>query len=374
MKPVTLARAIYGDLRGERTTPRSDKEHLSATINWLYRSQDVTGCGGSAAYYSLLTGWSGPYPETSGYIVPTLYDYAEYADSREAQHRAERMVSWLLKVQFNNGAFPRGVDPGPNVDPSVFNTGQVLFGLVRAYRETRDQKFHEAIERAGRWLVDVQHEDGYWDQFDYRGEVHSYCSRVAWALLEAADAVGNEMFREHAARHLQWVVSMQTDTNWFKLTGFSPKETPFLHTIAYTVRGLLEGGLLLEDNRLVATARETADVLLNLQRTTGPLRGAYNESWTGDDFFCLTGNAQMALVWLRLAEQFDDQRYRKGAASAIEFLKRHQLLNAPPEVKGGMKGSLPVWGRYMRLRYPNWAAKFLADCLIREVYFDSGVN
>jgi len=130
MRPVTLARAIYRDVRGKQTTPQSDEDHLSAAIDWLFHSQDVTDCGGSAAYYSLLTGWAGPYPETSGYILPTLYDYAEYADSSddlarsaEARNRARRLAEWLVTTQLDSGAFPGGVDPGPESDPSVFNTG-----------------------------------------------------------------------------------------------------------------------------------------------------------------------------------------------------------------------------------------------------------
>jgi hypothetical protein len=29
-----------------------------------------------------------------------------------------------------------------------------------------------------------------------------------------------------------------------------------------------------------------------------------------------------------------------------------------------MPGSSPVWSWYLRLTYPNWAAKFLADALM----------
>jgi hypothetical protein len=35
-------------------------------------------------------------------------------------------------------------------------------------------------------------------------------------------------------------------------------------------------------------------------------------------------------------------------------------------VRGGLKGSHPIWGRYMFGTYPNWAAKFLMDALLME--------
>lgn len=364
MRPVTLTRELYRDIRGRETEQRSDDVHLSAAATWLYRSQDVTGVGGSAAYYSLLTGWAGPYPETTGYIIPTLYDYAEHVGSEEPRQRADRMAAWLLGGQFESGAFPGGVGFDDDSDPNVFNTGQILFGLVRAYRETGDEDFLDAVGRAGSWLVDAQHLDGYWDEFDYRGEIHSYCSRVAWALLQASDLTDNEAFREAAIAHLEWVVSVQTDSDWFEFAGFSPDERPFLHTLAYTVRGVLEGGLWLDDDSLLSAARATADRLIACQKQTGNLLGAYDSSWHGSDFYCLTGNAQTALIWLRLYERYNDERYLDAADTALSFLKRQQTLDGPDAVHGGIHGSDPVWERYMRLRYPNWAVKFFCDALL----------
>jgi uncharacterized protein YyaL (SSP411 family) len=364
MRVTTGLRALWRDLRGIRTEPRTDKEHLDAAIEWLYHSQDVTDCDGSAAYYSLVTGWAGPYPETSGYIVPTLYEYASETDSPEARRRATRMAEWLLTTQLDSGAFPGGSDPGPDADPNVFNTGQILFGLVRAFRETDEERFLTAAERAGEWLVEVQHAEGYWDRFDYRGERHSYCSRVAWALLELHEVTGGDAFRDGAVAHLEWVLSVQTETDWFEYAAFSPDERPYLHTIAYTVRGLLEGGFFLNDERFVDAATATADRLLAVHEDDGILRGVYDRNWNGRNFYCLPGNAQMALVWLRLSEHSGESRYLDGATEEIEFLKTHHRLDGPAAVRGALKGSHPVWGSYMQFRYPNWAAKFLCDCLL----------
>ena len=53
---------------------------VRAALDWLARSQDATGNGGSAAYYSPWLGWSRAYPETSGYIVPTLWRGADWLE------------------------------------------------------------------------------------------------------------------------------------------------------------------------------------------------------------------------------------------------------------------------------------------------------
>lgn len=136
-----------------------------------------------------------PYPETGGYIVPTLYDYADATGDDRFRERADEMAAWLLTRQFEDGSFPGGTDPD-ETDPSVFNTGQIRFGLCRAFEET--------------------------------GEA----------------------------------------------------------------------------------------------------------------------------------------RYREVADERVAFLKTHQRMDCPAAVRGGLRGSDPVWGRYMYLRYPNWAAKSLADAVL----------
>ncbi|MCY4732426.1 hypothetical protein KY092_17900 [Natronomonas gomsonensis] len=367
MSPLDLPRTVRRDLLGNRTEPRSDKEHIEATVRWLFRSQDVTDSNGSAANYSLLTGWSGPYPETTGYIIPTLYDYAAYAESSEARQRAEKMARWLLELQLDEGAFPEGVDPGPEANPSVFNTGQILLGLIRAYRETSDVAFRRAASSAADWLTSVQHKNGYWDKYDYRGERHVYCSRVAWALIEASQIISKERYRSAAKAHLDWVLSQQAENGWFKHAGFSPREIPYLHTIAYTIRGLLESGLLLGIDRYIDAAERTSDILNEAWKSDGSLKATYDEAWESSSYRCLTGEAQMVIVWSRLSSIEQHQRYMRSIKTTIEDLKKFQIIDSSsPDLNGGIKGSHPVWQRYMWFRYPNWAAKFFVDALLYQ--------
>lgn len=365
-KPTALLDDVVRDLRGRTTTPRSNREHLDETMRWLFRSQDATDTGGSAASYNPVLGWDAAYPETTGYLIPTLYEYGRRFDSPEAVRRARRMADWLLTTQTPSGGFPRGVAPDRGTPPSVFNTGQILLGLVRAYEETGDEEFQDAIRRAGRWLVSVQHEDGYWDAYDYKDAIHSYSSRIGWALLAAADAVGEGAFRDAGVANLSWVASRQRENGWFDDASFEPGDAPFLHTIAYTVRGLLEGAVEADDEALFAAARESADRLIAVQERDGTLRGAYDAAWNGSSYYCLTGNAQVAVVWLRLAELTGEPQYRSAAEREAEFLKSvHRVADSDsPPVRGGIPGSRPIWGPYQRFRYPNWAAKFFADALL----------
>ncbi|WP_128905847.1 formyltransferase family protein [Halorubrum amylolyticum] len=341
----------------------SDEEHLSAAIEWLFRSQDATGGGGSAATYNLLLGWEAPYPETTGYVIPTLYAYADDYPESDASDRATAMAEWLLTVQRDDGSFPEGT--GERGDPNVFNTGQAVFGLVEAYRRTGEEAYADAVRAACDWAVVAQDDDGAWRQHDYEGEVHAYATRVAWALLEAASVLDDraETYRDAARRNLEWALERRRSNGWFENAAFVAGDDPDLHTIAYTIRGLLEGGVRLDDDELVDAARGSADVLLELQRRTGPLSGTYDADWGGTWYRCLTGNAQMGLVWLRLYELTGEAEYAMAARTAAEFLKRHQSLDGPVPVRGAIPGSYPHVGSYLYLRYPNWATKFFADLL-----------
>src|SRR5262245_41833752 len=71
---------------------------ISEAAKWLGRAQDRSRSadGGVARHYSLIDGWSTSYPETTGYIVPTMLALGE-------RERARRMLDWLVSIQFPEG-------------------------------------------------------------------------------------------------------------------------------------------------------------------------------------------------------------------------------------------------------------------------------
>jgi folate-dependent phosphoribosylglycinamide formyltransferase PurN/prenyltransferase beta subunit len=355
---------VKGDLPLFPRDPADDDRHLTAAIDWLCHSQDVTGGGGSAASYNLLLGWEPPYPETTGYIIPTMFAYAAAVDTDRTSERAIAMADWLCETQQPSGGFPGGT--GAEGEPNVFNTGQIVLGLVSAYRETNDDRYLAATREACDWLVEEQTDDGYWDTHDYNGEAHAYSTRIAWGLTEAATIIPEQRdtYREVARRNLQWALELQRHNGWFRQAGFTAGATPYLHTIAYTIRGLLEVGVALEHQAAIDAAKRTADKLLAIQQRDGILKGAYDRSWSPAWYYCLTGNAQMAIIWLRLFDLTGEREYRLSARNTIEFLKRRQLLDGPESTHGALPGSYPLLGPYMYFRLPNWGVKFFADALL----------
>ena len=71
---------------------------------------------------------------------------------------------------------------------------------------------------------------------------------------------------------------------------------------------------------------------------------------------------------MRLHARTEDARFLNSALKLLDRVKATQnLTSANPGVRGGIKGSQPIWGRYHRLMFVNWGAKFLADALMTEI-------
>jgi hypothetical protein len=207
-------------------------------MEWLCRAQDITGCGGVSGGYSFDNGWSGPYPETTGYVIPTFLRYADEASDESYRDRAIRMGDWEAEIQLECGAVGGGV--GVNDYPIVFNTGQVMIGWNSLYRETGESRYLECSRRAGIWLADIQDDDGKWSRHTYLDLPHAYHTRVAWPMLEVAELCGDDRLRDSACCHFRWVTDHASKNGWIDGMAFSEGEMPLTHTISYTIRGLLD--------------------------------------------------------------------------------------------------------------------------------------
>jgi Prenyltransferase and squalene oxidase repeat len=347
---------------------RPSEETLRALLRWIFRAQRHDG--GIAAYYSLLTGYSHSYPEVTGYLIPTLYGYAKSTNDGDAVEAAERALQWLLSLQMSTGAFPAGLHGGARgseAQPSVFNTGQILQGLVRAQVETNRPEMLQAAMDAGDWLVEMQQANGSWSgPGAYQNSAHTYYSMVAWSLAELSIHAEESKYGLAAERNLDWVLSNFRPNGW--IDGINLSGHPiYLHFVAYVLQGVLECAMRRQRTDAIEMVARSAWILLRKFETSKYLEGAYDVDFkNGARFACLTGNAQMSCVWLRLFEITDDQRYLNAALKMNEMLKEMVAVRGPQGIDGGVSGSYPIWGRYQPLRYISWGCKFFADALMLE--------
>jgi Squalene-hopene cyclase C-terminal domain len=367
------ARLIGRDLLGRwAQPPHTHADHIRGAIDWLCLAQDVRNdmpdAGGVSAGWSFEDGWLPSYPETSGYIVETFIAAARVLDRPDLLDRARRIIDWELSLQRPDGAFP-GHFGEPGSRPVVFNTGQIMHGLLAGHLQLDRPECLEAAVRAGRWLARIQDQDGCWRSFEHNGVPHTYNTRATWALLATALIAGEPLLEAAAIRNLEWALAQQHESGWFANNAFVVGQEPFTHTIAYAIRGLLESGALLGSSRYVDAALKAARAAGRAQREDGWLAGTYDAAWVPRArYCCLTGVAQMSANWTRCAQVAGASALRGNARRALSLLKRcHRLHDRNEVVRGAIAGSVPIWGGYARFEFPNWAAKFFADALMMDI-------
>lgn len=370
---VRHACLVGADLRGAARQPvQSDERHLQGALAWLCHAQDVRDdkpdAGGVSAGWSFEDGWLPSYPETTGYIIETFLAASDVCGDERLRQRAQRMIDWELSLQHSDGAFP-GHFGEAGSHPVIFNQGQIMHGLVAGWVRLQRQDCYDAAVRAGRWLVDQQDDDGCYTRFEHNAVPHVYNTRSLWALAAVGVMTGETAFVAAARRNLDWALTQQTPSGWFRTNAFVPSRDPFTHTIAYAIRGFLEVGALLGEQAYVDAALRAAIGLLAQQRSDGWLAGTYGDGWRPSArYACVTGVAQMALCWQRLHHLTGERRLEAAARRAIDWVKRTQRLDhSDPTLDGAIPGSSPIWGAYSRFEFPNWAAKFFADALLMEL-------
>jgi len=358
---------VLKDIFGSYGALCQNIDHLKDSIEWLKRAQDFGGDGGVSAGYSMRGGWLRSYPETTGYIIVTFLDYFDITKKKEYLDRAVLMADWLVSVQLENGAFQGGF-LGGSLAPIVFNTGQALQGLAAIYRHSGDNKYLISAKRAADWLVSVQGGDGSWKNFTYNDIATVYHSRVAWPLIEFFNLEKDGAYIDAASKNIEWAISNQLKDGWFDNNAFDLMSNPPLHTIAYAIEGILNGAILTKKDNWRTAAVKAVDALLADFERSGSLAAFYGRNWQRmASSRCLTGEAQTAICLFKLFETSKKKRYLDAALkinSGLKKLQDHGSDNLG--IRGGVKGSHPVWGNYLSFTYPNWAVKFFCDALILE--------
>ena len=119
---------------------RKQKPSYERAMEW-FRQHMVAGQG-----IIVHTKEPVPYPEVTGYFVPTLYKWGE-------QELARTCTRWLLSIQMPDGAFP-----APDGVPYTFDTGQVMRGLCAALNDM--DGIEGPLRRACDWVVKQVAPDG----------------------------------------------------------------------------------------------------------------------------------------------------------------------------------------------------------------------
>jgi hypothetical protein len=344
--------------------------HLHEAMEWLKRAQDAGSDSGVSYGVPFGADFDVSYPETTGYICRTFVEQEQATGDKNLLERAIAMGDWEIDIQLPGGAVMGGkVNTRPT--PAVFNTGMVLLGWSALTQRTGEDRFRLAARRASDWLVSIQEGDGRWSRENSKfaaAESTLYNVMSAWGLCEAGALLGEERYIEGAMRNGEYCLSRQHQNGWLPDCCLSDPHSPLLHTLAYSMQGLLGIGRIAGREDMIAGAQLLADALLGVMRSDGFIPGRLNHDFSaGADWCCLTGSAQTSAAWSDLYLLTRDERYRAGAVRINRYLMaRHDIRNADPRLRGGVPGSWPVWGDYGSWRILNWATKFLVDALALE--------
>lgn len=345
--------------------------HIREAAAWLMRAQDSGSDRGVAWGARFGSDFEPSYPETTGYIICTFLRLAEMFQQPEYEERAQRMGEWEAAVQMECGAVMAGkLNSRPT--PAIFNTGQVLLGWAALIRERQAVMFLGPAQRAADWMLAMQEPDGNW----VRGNsAHAaagatiYNVKAAWGLAEYAAVAGRSDALQAAIHNGEFALRHQAANGWFANCCLTDAQHPLLHTLAYSMQGLLGLGKLAKREDFISAARRSADTLMRVMAPDGFIPGRLDSQMHGAvSWACLTGTAQTAIVWFQLYELTGEERYLKAARLANRYLMaRHDISSPDPVIRGALAGSWPVWGDYGRLRVLNWATKFLLDSLLCDL-------
>lgn len=369
-KPAKEMRALHR--KGLPLVDSGPAAAVELAASWLCRAQDhsTTGDGGVARHFSLNSGWSPSYPETTGYIVPTFVQLDALHPERGYGKRARRMLDWLVDIQMECGGFQGGMITSAPV-PVTFNTGQILLGLVAGARTFGADRYLKAMHTAAVWLAESQDLDGCWRKFGTPfaapGE-KAYETHVAWGLLEADRVSPGNGYGEAGMRQIQWALTKMAPNGWIADCCLSDPTIPLTHTLGYALRGIVEGYRFSNDPELLSAAERLGSGLLSQVDQDGRLAGRFDRDWQpAVDWVCLTGSVQIAASFLDLYVWTGDTRWRDKALKLNHFVRRTIVTEGSEDIRGAIAGSFPIDGDYGRFEYLNWAAKFLIDSQLLEI-------
>jgi len=354
----------------ESPTDTDAERHLREAVGWLKRAQDA----GTDRGVSYGLDFGGPflesYPETTGYIIPTFLKLADYYKDDSFVERAVEMGEWESEVQMDCGAVMGG-RLNPNPTPAVFNTGMVLLGWSALYARRGGRATLSSLRHAAEWLLRMQDADGAWRRGNSQfanPNFTVYNVKAAWGLCEAGRVADVPEAISSAVRNAEFCLSRQLPNGWFRDCCLVDADQPLLHTIAYTMQGLIGIAAITGRSDFLRAAIRTANGVLRLMDDGGFIPGRIDRQFRGTvQWSCLTGTAQTAIVWGRLFQLTGQQIYRDAMRRANNYLIRHHDVDNPdPRLRGGVPGSWPVWGDYGRLMILNWATNFFVEALLLE--------
>lgn len=269
------------------------------------------------------------YPEVTGYYIPTLirWGYRELAID---------YAKWLISIQHNDGSWYDTFDQMPY----VFDTAQILKGLLAAYSIWPDENVKNAIIKGAMWLAgNIQH-DGRFKAADesiwkmpkaYSELIHLYC-------LSPIREVGIQFSKLELLEMVDLSIDYYKQNHMEEILHFDLLS----HFYAYVMEALVDLGEL-------ELAKAAMNNIGNFQTEDGAVPGYNDVHWV-----CSTGLFQLALTWFRVG---DIERGNKAFSYAC------RLQNESGGWYGSYSSAEDESNDYFAASEISWAVKYFLDAL-----------
>ena len=303
------------------------ERRIKLAIDWL-RVNSVEGAGIIVKSTERV-----PYPEVTGYLIPTLIDY-------HLNDLAERYADWLISSQARDGYWS---DPSGRY-PCLFDTGQIFRGLVGQYESSGHKGCFHAMEAAGKWVESIIEPDGTIHVPDRGVWDPAIPDRILLYALEpirrGALITGNGPLREKVDKA---VGKFMADRNISEFTYLA-------HFHAYVMEALFDLGQH-------EKAQEGMSVIKRLQGADGSIPAYAGRKWT-----CSTALFQYALVFYKMGDKTSANiAFEYGARLQNETGGWYGSYGEPYRMLSRFSRFIPALAMYFPRSEISWANKYFLD-------------
>ncbi|MBI3431359.1 MAG: hypothetical protein HY018_03975 [Hydrogenophilales bacterium] len=330
-------RWVLQDMAGVARQPeQAHRTHLRATLEWLCRAQDASRSipGSVAAGWTFASGWLPGNMDVAGRLIETCLPAADYLAWPELRSRARGMLDTLL------------------AQPDTPSVGRIQ-GLIAGHLQLDHPESLARAVRSGQALLEAP---------AHAADQHVHAAHM---LARLGSLSGSEAFQDAARRHLDAALGLQTPSGWFP----GARVPTSTSTLAGIIRGLIESAHLLDEPRALQAGRRAAQAMYDLLHGDGWLAGAYDDGWTpAAAHACMPGLAQLAGVWLRLAQRGEDAHWHDAAWRALAWIKRNQrTMGDDLALRDALPSAVPIWRGPAAFRFDAMSAKYFSDALMMDM-------
>ena len=310
------------------------------------------------------------FPETTGYIIPTLLEYSKLKNIDSIYEISLEMGEWIVDITRDDGGLGEAYG-FYRPYPRIFTTAQAIMGLLSLYQKNKDKKFIKCAIKMGEFLIKNLNSDGSWNaEYTFLKTTTTYKSRVSWILMLLYETTYEEKFKQASIRSLEYIIQLKTNLYWPVSCTFEQNNNALTHLLGYHLVAIVNFAYYekLSNNKLSEELKDHCNFFYNklndLLFIENELKAQINNKFQNtSSYTCLTGNAQI-MYFAILFEKYNKLSDNLLSQKLYNTIYNKQIKNNLDIINGAISGSYPIDGDYMSYMLPSWANKFFIDSLL----------